>query len=171
MTNSGPTLSLLTLCSLAVISTANAQGLGDCRAPQPPAIGVAVGRSSPYLELARDAVSVAPDASSSVSGGAQVAVRGDLPVAGPLRVRIEGAASHWDVREKLYDPASGYQPIADRSVASISARDFVALVGVRTGRPPACAHVSAGGGLYSINLGNTALHRTGIALSPESTCP
>ena len=84
---------------------------------------------------------------------------------GPFRVRIEGAGSRWNVRETIYDPEAGFQVASESSLGSMSARHFVALVGVRAGRAPACAHVSAGGGFYSIGFRSASLRRAGFAIS------
>ena len=70
-----PTFSWLVLFSIATIGAAHAQG-ADCQSPQPPNIGVAGGRSSPYLELPSDIVR-AESGSVSVRAGAQVAGRAD----------------------------------------------------------------------------------------------
>jgi hypothetical protein len=79
--------------------------------------------------------------------------------------------ANWDVRRTLYDANAGYQVIDESSIGSMSARHLVALVGIRTGRPPACAHVSAGGGFYSIGFGNVSLRRAGIALAAGIEVP
>jgi hypothetical protein len=164
-------LSWLAVSSIGVIGTADAQGRADCQSPQPPSIGVAVGRSSPYIELNSDAVGAEPVGSVHVRGATQVAGRADLPVTGPLRVRLEGANAHWDVRRTLYDANAGYQVTDESSIGSMSARHVVALVGIRTGRPPVCAHVSAGPGYYSIGFRNASLRRTGFALAAGMELP
>jgi hypothetical protein len=53
----------------------------------------------------------------------------------------------------------------------MSARHLVALVGVRTGRPPACAHVSVGGGFYAIGFRNASLRRAGFAIAAGIEVP
>jgi hypothetical protein len=164
-------LSWLALCSIVVIDTAHAQTVGDCRSPQPPSVGIAVGRSLPYLEPASDIASTEPSASVSVRGGLQVAGRADLPVTGPLRVRIEGAGARWDVRETVYDRNAGFQVSGESSLGSMSARHFVALAGIRTGRAPVCAHVSAGGGFYAIGFRNASLRRAGLAMAAGIEVP
>lgn len=164
-------LSWLALSSIGVIGTADAQGRADCQAPQPPSIGVAVGRSLPYLELPSDAVGADPAASLHVRGATQVAGRAAFPINGPLRVRFEGAMANWDVRRTLYDPNAGYQVTDGSSIGFMSTRHLVALVGIRTGRPGACAHVSAGGGVYSIGFRSATLRRAGFALAAGIEIP
>ena len=150
---------------MGMIGTAHAQALADCQAPQPPSLGAAVGRSLPYLELAPGAVDADRSTSESVQGGAQLAGRADLPVTGPVRARVEAATGRWDVRQRRYDANAGYQLTEDKSIGSMSARHLVAMIGIRTGRAPTCAHLSAGVGLYSIGFRETTLHRTGFALA------
>ena len=48
-------------------------------------IGVSIGRVSPYLDLSQGAVDNVPRGSILVRNGVQLAVRGDLPIAGPWR--------------------------------------------------------------------------------------
>lgn len=158
------------LCAIETADTAHAQGAGDCRLPQPPSVGIAVGKSSPYLELPADVVED-DGGSGSVHAGTHVAGRADLPLVGPLRLRIEGATARWDVRRTRYDPGAGYRVTDDRSIGSMSARHLVALIGIRTGWPPVCARVSAGGGLYTIAYRNAALHRPGVSLSAGIEAP
>ena len=105
-----------------------------------------------------------------VNGGAQFAGRADLSLTGPLRLRIEGATARWDVRYKTYDP-NGSTATADTSVGHMSARHLVALVGVRTGRAPACAHVSAGGGFHAIAFQGATVRRPGAALAAGIEVP
>ena len=159
------------LCLLAVAGTASAQGRSGCRSPQPPSVGVGFGASLPYLELASNVGDVEAASSVSVRGGVQFSGRADLSVTGPLRVRLEGAAARWDVRQTLYDSDGGYDVISERSIDHMTARHLVALVGVRVGRAPTCAHVSAGGGLYSIGLRGASVRRGGVAIAAGMEIP
>jgi len=147
-----------------------AQRLDDCRSAQPTSVGVSIGRSSPYLEVDSSAVGAPRVGSVSVESGGQLAGRLDLPVAGPLRLRVEAATARWDVRHRLYLSASG-ETIADRSLDRISTRHLVALVGLRTGRAPMCAHVSIGGGLYSFGLPGAIVRRPGFAFGVGMEIP
>jgi hypothetical protein len=158
---------LIVLCMVPCVTGAAAAAWArgsDCSSPQPPSIGASIGRSDPYLELRSAAVDVEPPDSVSVRAGAQLAGRADLPLAGPLRLRLEGATARWDVRVQRYDPDAGYRVIADESVGHMTSRHFVALVGLTTGRAPACAHVSAGGGFYSIGFRGDAVRSLGLAI-------
>lgn len=163
------TFSWLAVLSIGVTGTANAQGRSDCRSAPPPRIGVAVGWSSPYLEPHADLLQ-GETGSVSVGGGVQLAGRVELPLAGLLRVRLEGASARWNVRRRLYAPET-YTVIDDRSVGSLSARHLVALVGIRTGRAPVCAQLSAGGGLHMVGFEDTTLHRVGLALAAGLEAP
>jgi hypothetical protein len=169
--NRAAVMFLPALCLLAVAGTASAQGRSGCRSPQPPSVGVAFGVSLPYLELVPGVAGGESASSVSVRGGVQLAGRADLPVTGPLRVRVEGATARWDVRRTLYDADAGYAVLGERSIDRMSARHFVALVGVRTGRAPACAHLSAGGGLYSIGFRGASARRAGGTLAAGMEIP
>lgn len=160
---------LSVLCSVPVDAAQRILGRSDCQAPQGPSVGVAFGRSSPYISLAPDVFDM--ETAGSVSGGMQIAGRADLSIVGPLRLRIEGASARWDVRQKRYDPDAGFQLIEDRSVGHMATRQLVALVGVRAGRAPACAHVSVGPGLYSMGFRGTSIRRPGIALAAGIEIP
>ncbi len=149
---------------------AEAQRRADCASPQPPSIGIAFGRSSPYIELARGAVDLSGPGSVAVQGGAQFAGRADLPLSGPLRLRIEAARARWDIRQRTYSP-DDLTVTADESVDHMSARHLVALAGLRLGRAPACAHVSAGGGLYALGFRGESVWRPGAVLSAGIELP
>jgi len=164
-------LSWLALSSFGVIGTVEAQWLTDCQAPQPPSLGVSIGRSLPGFELHSEAAQAHPAANVSVRAATQLAGRADLSVIGPLRLRIEGATAHWDVRQTRYDADNDYRVTDESSIGSMSARHFVALAGIRTGRPGSCAHVSVGGGLYSISFRNATLRRPGLALAAGIEIP
>lgn len=170
MARAGTTLFLALMLSGAA-STANAQARVDCLSPQPASIGFAWGRSSPYVELASGTVEVEPASSVSVWSGAQLAGRVDVPVTGPLRVRLEGATARWDLRRIRYDADAGFRVISETSIDNMTARHLVALIGLRTGRAPVCAHVSAGGGLYSIGFRGTSVRRAGVALAAGIEIP
>ena len=161
----------VTLLLFGVAATAHAQGRGDCRDPQAATFGIAVGRSSPYLEMDVRAVEGEGSGSLSVRGGPQLGVRAEVPIAGPLRVRFEGAASHWDVTRTRYDPGAGFSVTDVSSIGTMSARHFVALAGGTTGTPPVCAHVMAGGGLYTIGFRGASLRRAGVAIAAGVDIP
>lgn len=163
--------SLMVLLSIGAAGVASAQARADCLSPQPAAIGGAFGRSSPYVELASGAVDVEPASSVSVRSGAQFAGRVDVPVVGPVRVRLEGATARWDLRRVRYDTDAAFRVVEETSIDHMTARHFVALVGLRTGRTPVCAHVSAGGGLYSIGFRGTSVRRAGAALAAGIEIP
>lgn len=157
------------LISVSSVGVAEAQGQADCRSRQPPSVGVAFGRSSPYLDLAQGIIEGAAPGSVLVNGGAEFVARGDLPVTGPLRLRIEGATARWDVRQTMYGPDGAV--MAETSAGRMSARHFVALVGLRTGRAPLCAHVSGGGGLYALGFRDESVRRPGAALAAGLELP
>jgi hypothetical protein len=155
---------------LAILSTltlypaaAGAQTGAGCRAPTRPSIGVAIGPSSPYFDLERTALDAAPAASARVRGGTQVSARGDLSIAGPLRLRVEGSTASWNVERLTPGPGPADLPIAT-AAGRMSARHLIGAIGLRGGRAPACGHVLIGGGLYSLGLGDTTLRRPGMAV-------
>ena len=154
----------LLLCVTGVVDAATAQGV-DCSSPQGPSIDVAIGRSSPYVELKSGVVEEGASASVGVGAGAALVGRADFPIVGPLRVRLDGATARWDVRLLRYDPNAGYRVIADESVGRMTSRHLAALVGFRTGRAPVCARVSAGGGFYAIGFRGTSVRSPGAALA------
>lgn len=60
---------------------------------------------------------------------------------------------------------------ADESVDHMSARHLVALAGFRLGRAPACAHVSAGGGVYALGFRDESVWRPGASLAAGIELP
>jgi hypothetical protein len=100
-----------------------------------------------------------------VYGGAHIGGRADIPFLDVLRLRIEAGTARWDVRQKTYDPDRSYAVIADRSVGHMTANHLVALVGLWVGREPVCAHVSAGGGIYSLGFRRESIRRIGGAIA------
>lgn len=161
----------LLLVLTVMAGAGQAQGRSGCQASQRPSVGVAYGRSSPYLELAQGVVETAMGGSVLVYGGSQFTARGDLSIAGPWRLRVEGSTARWDVVRITYDPNAGYQEIARTSVGHIAARQIVAAVGLRGGRAPACGHVLVGGGLYSLDYRGAAIRRPGFSITAGIEVP
>lgn len=160
----GTTLALA-LCLCGAAGTASAQVRSeDCLSRPRPSLGVAAGRSLPYLELASSAYPAVANSSIEVHSGLQMAGRGSLPLTGPLHLRVEAATARWDVRRTEYDSDSGFRPIAETSVDHVRARHLTGAVAMRMGRAPACAHVGIGGGLYSLGVAGTAVRRPGVAM-------
>jgi hypothetical protein len=156
----------------AVIGTSETgygQPPGDCQMPRGRAAGVSVGRSSPYFDLAREAVDAGTRGSILVRGGFQLAARADLPIAGPWRARVEGSASDWRVVRQRY--GDDFQLIATDRVGDVEAREIAALVGRQGGRAPVCGYVLAGGGIYSLTYRGASLHRPGAALTAGIEVP
>jgi hypothetical protein len=160
----------LVMMAIGAARPASAQGRADCSSPQPRSIGIALGRSLPGVELAPGVVNVDPGMSVSVGSGAQVAGRADLPLVGPLRVRLEGAAARWHVQSIRYSPGPEVRAISLTSVDRMSTKHVTALVGLRQGRAPACAHVSAGIGLYALTFRGTSVRPPVSRLRPASRC-
>ena len=94
-----------------------AQPYADCQTARSRTIGVSVGRSSPYFDLARDAADAGTRESILVRGGFQVAARGDMPIAGPWRARVEGSAANWRVARQTY--GDDFQLIATDTVGHV----------------------------------------------------
>jgi hypothetical protein len=156
--------------TLALAGTAHAQGRSGCQVAAPPAIGIAFGRSSPYLEPSRDLVGGERSGSILVYSGPLISGRGDFSIAGPWRVRIEGSTARWDVVDKAYSPIDG-QVLSSTSVGHIDARRIGAAIGLRGGRDPLCAHVLAGWGLYSLTFRDITTRRPGVAITAGMEIP
>lgn len=169
MKNSAATLGLL--CAVLAAGPAYAQVPSNCSSPQPPSIGAAIGRSDPWLELEPGTFDALPGASVAVRSGTQLTARADLPVAGPLRLRVEGSTVRWDVRQTTYDADAGFRAIDETSIGHVTARHLAALIGVRLGHPSVCAHVSAGGGLYSMGFPEAAIRRPGFTIAAGVEIP
>jgi hypothetical protein len=152
----------LLTCLAVLLSLADAVFAQRAR---PPSVGVAFGRSSPYVEdLARGEVGLPASGTVAVGAGVLVVARADLPVVGPVRARVEAGGANWPVHLATLD--------ADRSagtsgtrVGSIAVRHLDVLAGIRTGRQPACAHVSIGSGFYSFSLRGASFVRPATALA------
>lgn len=149
-------LLLLAVSWIAPAGSASAPGRSDCRSPQPPSIGAAFGHSLPSVELSSSVAPAEPNSSVSARSGAQVAGRADLPVIGPLRVRLEGATARWEVRRIRYDPNGGFRVIDEELIGQITTRHLVALVGP---------------GLYSIGYQGTSGRRAGFAIAAGMEIP
>jgi hypothetical protein len=154
---------------LVLIVTAGvgrAQPRADCQSPQRPALGVSVGRSSPYLEFDRAAIDAPISESISVRSGLYLAARGDLPIAGAWRARVEGSAANWRVERRSYSTdLNNHELTASDTAGRMEARQIIGLVGRQGGRAPVCGYVLAGGGIYSLDYRGTNLRRPGLALT------
>ena len=149
---------------LAAAGAAAAQSISSCQDAVPPSIGFAVGRSSPYLDLAPGAVAAEPAQSVLVYGGTQFAGRFDVSPAGMWRVRLEASTARWAVQRKIYDPNAGYQEVANISEGHIAARSISATAGLRLGRAPVCAHILVGGGVHILDYRGAGLTTPGFSL-------
>ena len=128
-----------------------------------PAIGAAVGRSSPYFEPSLGIGGPGASGAILARGGVQFAGRADLPIAGAWRARVEGAATNWRLERQMYS-ADLRQVVATETVGDIDLRQIVALAGRQAGRAPVCGYVLAGGGLYSLNYQGRRYQSPGFAL-------
>ena len=151
------------LLFLVTPAVTEAQSRG-CDHPRPPAIGVAVGRSSPYFEPSLGVGDSATPGSVLSRGAVMFAGRADLPIAGPWRARVEGAATNWQLERQTYS-ADLREVVATESVGHVDVRQIVASAGRQGGRAPACGYVLAGGGLYSLNYQRTRHWSPGFALT------
>jgi len=161
-------MSLVTMLVLTVSTAAGHAQSRDCSIA-PRGIGVSMGRSSPYLELSRGAVDPMPGGSILVQNSFQFAARGDLPIAGPWRTRVEAAAANWPVVRQIY--GEGFEPVARVHVGHVGVRQLVAMIGRQGGRRPACGYVLAGGGLYSLGFRGATVRRPGVALTAGMEFP
>ena len=161
---------LTAVLSFTTAAAAHAQR-GDCRGPIRPSVGVSVGRSSPYFDLTPGAVDPSPSASIVVGGGTQVGARGDLPVVGPLRLRVDGSAVRWNIERRIYSPELNYELVEKSSAGAIAARQIGAAIGLELGRAPLCAHVLIGGALHSLRVGDATLRRPGVSITAGVELP
>ncbi len=162
---SSPVPFALLLVVTVMAGTGQAQSRPGCQSPVRPSLGVAIGRSSPYIELTRGAVPNDDSGSVRVEGGTIVTVRSDLSIAGPWRVRVEGSTARWGVSVRTYDPANNYQVLADTPAGHMSVRQIGAAVGLRGGRAPLCAHVLVGGGFYSLDYRGASITSPGFSIT------
>ncbi len=151
------------LLFLVTPAVAAAQSRG-CDNPRPPAVGVALGRSSPYFEPAPGVGDSGTPGSVLSRGAVMFAGRADLPIAGPWRARVEGAATSWQLERQTYS-ADLREVVATETVGHVDVRQIVASIGRQGGRAPACGYVLGGGGLYSLNYQRTRHWSPGFALT------
>ena len=148
-----------------------AQSRAGCQEPQRPSVGVAVGKSSPYFDVARDAVTPAEQTGSiMVRGGFHFAARGQASISGPVLFRVEGSVATWDVERLVYSPDT-FQLISTTSIGHVAVRQLGAAVGLRGGRPSVCWLVLAGGGLYSLTFRDATLRRPGVSITAGIEVP
>lgn len=136
--------------------------MASCQDPVPPSVGFAIGKSSPYLDLAAGAVD--GEGSVLVYGGPQFTGRADVSPGGLFRLRVEASAARWAVQRKIYDPNAGYQLVGDISEGRLAARSVVGTAGIRLGRAPVCAHVLAGGGVFALDYRGAGFTAPGFTI-------
>jgi hypothetical protein len=155
---------------IGCVNTASAQSSFDCWSRRPPSFGLSAGVSSPYFEPSSALAREEPGSVSSGSGP-NLTGRAELPVAGPLRLRLDAGRSKWDVRRKVFDPAAGYAVTSDRSIGSISARHLAGLITMTTTRSVPCGYVGVGGGFYSVGFRNAIFRSPAFALAAGMEIP
>jgi hypothetical protein len=163
-----PSLVLATVLVLNVTTGVAQAQSRDCSIA-PRGVGGAIGRVSPYLELSQGAVDAVPRGSILVRNGFQFAGRGDFPIAGPWRARVDAAVANWPVVRQTYD--GGLQPASRETVGQVGVRQLAAMIGRQGGRSPACGYVLAGGGLYSLGFRGATVRRPGVALTAGIELP
>ena len=161
----------LWLVVTAMAGTVSAQSRLNCQAPQRPSIGGVFGRSSPSAELSRGVIDLHQWESATLEGGPLLGARADASLAGPLRVRLEGSTTWWHIVRRTYSPEPNYGVVATTSAGRMSMRQLVASVGLAGGRPPLCAHVMVGGGLYSLSYRDVAHRHGGFSISAGVEVP
>jgi hypothetical protein len=163
-----PSVFLATAVTFIVTTGAAHTQSRDCSIA-PRGIGVSMGRVSPYVELSQGAVDTVPRGSILVRNGFQLAGRGDLPIAGPWRVRVEAAAASWPVVRQTY--SDDFQLTATETAGHVGVRQVAAMIGRQGGRSPVCGYVLAGGGFYSLDFRGAAVRRPGVALTAGIELP
>ena len=164
-----PSVFLGTVFSLLAATGVGHAQSAACSAASPRAVGVSVGRVSPYLELPR--ASVDPDVRGSilVRGGVGLTGRGDLPIAGPWRARVEASTETWRVERQTYGP--DFQVSGIDTVGRFRVRQFVGMIGRQGGRSPVCGYVLGGGGIYALEFRGTTIRRPGVAMTAGVEVP
>jgi hypothetical protein len=152
------------LVLLVTVGVGRAQSRVDCQTPRRPAIGVAVGRSSPYFEPSPGSGGAGTSGSVLSRNGFYLAGRAVLPIAGAWRASVEGAATNWRLERQIYS-ADLRQVIATETVGHVEVRQIIALAGRQGGRAPVCGYVLAGGGLYSLEYQGASFRSPGFALT------
>jgi hypothetical protein len=149
-------LSLFAAVLVLVVTSgvAHAQSGADCQTPRP-AVGAAIGRSSPYFEPSLGVGGLS-------RGGLHLAARADLPLAGDWRARVEGSATNWRLERQSYS-ADLRQVVATETVGRVEVRQIVALAGRQGGPGRLCGYVLAGGGLYALSYQGTSSYNPGFA--------
>jgi len=155
----------------ALAATAAAQGSSDCQAPQRPSLGGMFGWTSPSAELTRDAVDVRPGESPALEGGNLIGARADASIVGPLRVRVEASAMRWSLARRSYTLEGNHGIVSSIETGRMPMRQAVASIGLAGGRPPLCAHVLAGGGLYALGYQGATFRTAGFALTAGVDLP
>jgi hypothetical protein len=87
--------------------------------------------------------------------------RTELPIGGPWRVRVEGAAASWRLERQIYSD-DRREIIATETLERISVGQLIGMIGLQVGHPPVCAYVLAGGGLYSLSYEGGAHRNPGL---------
>jgi hypothetical protein len=142
------------LVLVGTAGVAHAQSGADCQTPRP-AVGAAIGRSSPYFEPSLGVGGLS-------RGGLHLAARADLPIAGAWRARVEGSATNWRLERQIYS-ADLRQVIATETVGRVEVRQIVALAGRQGGPGRICGYVLAGGGLYALGYQGASSYNPGFA--------
>jgi hypothetical protein len=140
-----------------------------CSAASPRAVGLSLGRVSPYLELSRGAVDADVRGSILVRSGVGLIGRGDLPIAGPWRVRVEASTETWRVERQTY--GQDFQVSAIDTIGHFRVREFVGMIGRQGGRSPVCGYVLGGGGIYALDFRGTTIRRPGVAMTTGVEVP
>jgi hypothetical protein len=135
----------------------------DCWSPQPRSAGVAVGLPSPSLELS--------SAEGHVGGGPIVAGRVDLPMAGPLRVRLEASTAWWNTNVTPFTTVDGQRVTGETASGWMTESHLSAFGGFTMGQPGFCGHLFFGPGLYAISGAGLSLVRPGFGLMAGMDIP
>jgi hypothetical protein len=151
------------LLFLVMPIAATAQSIADCDAPRRPAVGVAVGRSSPYFEPYLGGGGTSPPGSTGSRGGLFWAGRADLPIEGAWRGRVQGGVTAWRLERQTYS-TDLQRVVASETTGRVQVREVVGLVGRLMGRPPVCAYILGGGGYYFLDHEGTSHRNPGYAL-------
>jgi hypothetical protein len=165
-------VSVFVLILLGVVTTgvAHAQSRRDCSAAGPTGIGFSMGRAlTPLFELSRGTFEAIEEGSIHPRGGLHLGGRGDLPIAGPWRGRVEVSGSNWPVEHQTFD--ANDHPVERSTLGHVESRQILAFIGRQGGRSPACGYVLAGGGLFLLRVEEARIRRLGAALAAGVEVP
>ena len=166
----GVSVFVLILLGIVTNGVAHAQSRRDCSAAGPTGIGFSIGRSlTPLFELSRGTFQANEGGSIHPRGGLHLGGRVDVPIAGSWRGRLEISGANWPVEHQTYD--ASFHSVERSTLGHVESRQILGFMGRQGGRGSACGYVLAGGGSFSLGIGEARLRRWGAALAAGVEMP